>query len=184
MKNNPVVITFNKKIIFSFLFTISVFFIGIYSIFIVDGDNRHSASFYNYGGIFIILIIFPFLLAYAKNIFINKKVAFYIDKNKFIYNNPLVDVPNPILWNSINKIEKVELPTYKFIAISFYDNEQYIKQLNPFWKYMANFRLKQFGFPLMINENDMIDIDFDHLLKIFLDNYQNYKTSNKSLDDE
>ena len=107
------------------------------------------------------------------------KTSVLFNDIKFTYNNPLEDIPNPILWREINKIEKIELGNYKFIAISFYDNSKYINKLNPFWRYMTNFRLKKFGFPLLINKHDMTDVSVEDLLDIFHNKYENYRVSSK-----
>ncbi len=176
MNNNSIIINFNKKIVSSFLFVLVIFLAGVSaSIFLTEGDNKHSAFFYNFGGIYLALFSLPFLLSYGKCIF-GGKVAFYFDNNTFIYNNPLVDIPNPIFWKQINNIKEIELDNNKFIAISFYDNSKYIGNLNLFWKYMSNFRLKKFGYPLLINNNDMIDVDFETLVNIF---YEKYASSKK-----
>jgi hypothetical protein len=182
MNKDFTIIKFNRKLAMSFIFVCIIFLVFfLITIFPPLDDKKHSA-FYQFGGLlFTILLLLPVVISYGRHFF-NKKIAFYLDDSKFIYNNPLVDVPNPILWDRINNIKKIELGNYQFIAISFYDNAQYINQLNPFWKYIANFRLKKFGFPLMINENDMVDTDFDHLLKLFNDSYENNKISNKSLE--
>jgi len=142
-------------------------------------DNKHSAEFYIFGGIYIQLFILPFLVSYGKYIFIKKK-AFYFDTNKFIYNNPLGDVPNPFFWKEISCIKEIELANHKFIAISFYDNTKYINKLNFFWKYMSNFRLKKYGYPLLIKPNNMVDIDYEALIKIFYEKYEDSKVSNKT----
>lgn len=184
MNKDFTTIKFNRKLVTSFIF-VFVFFLVFFlmTIFPPLDDKKHSADFYQFGGLLFTILLLPMVFSYGSHV-LNKKTAFYFDNSKFIYNNPLVDVPNPILWDTIKDIKEIELNNYKFIAISFYDNEQYINQLNPFWKYMANFRLKKFGFPLMINENDMIDTAFDHLLKIFYDRYEHHRRSNNTMDDE
>ena len=180
MNQENITIKFNKKIIKSFIFLCLLILLFLYLAIIPPlDDDKHSEIFYQLGGIFFTIILLPTLISYGKFVF-TKKPAFFFDDIKFIYNNPLEDVPNPILWREINKIEKIELGNYKFIAISFYDNRKYINNLNPFWKYIANFRLKKFGFPLLINKHDMTDVSVEDLLGIFYNKYKNYKISNKT----
>ncbi len=176
--NEKIVVNFNKKIYYGFIFILLLFMMGfLMTLFIKEGDSKHSVEFYKFGGIYLQLISLPFLISYGKYIF-KKKKAFYFDEKKFIYNNPLVSVPNPILWKDIFNIKEIKLGNINFIAISFHNNIEYIKKLNPFWRYMANFRLKKFGYPLMINQNEMVDINFQELTKIFHKKFENYKIAN------
>ena len=177
--NKKIIIDFNRKIIFFFIFFLILFIAGLYASVFIEGDKKHSAEFYTFGGIYLQLIALPFLISYGKYIFTKKK-AFYFNVDKFIYNYPLVDIPNPISWKDISNIKEIEVGNHKFIAISFYDNDKYINKLNSFWKYMSNFRLKKFGYPLLISSNNTMDIDFETLVKIFYDKYENSKVSNKS----
>jgi hypothetical protein len=180
MNQKNITVKFNKKIIKTFIFLCLLVLLFLYGAIILPlNDENHSEIFYRLGGIFFTIIFLPILISYGKFVFL-KRPAFFFDDTKFIYNNPLEDVPNPILWGEINKIEKIELGNYKFIAVSFYDNQKYINKLNLFWRYMANFRLKKFGFPLLINKHDMTDLCVKDLLSIFHNKYENYRISNKT----
>lgn len=175
MDEKSVIINFNNKLVTSFLFVLVCFSAGLLaSLLITEGDNRHSAFFYQFGGICFALLFFPFLVAYGKALFIDR-IAFYFDDNEFIYNNPLVDNPNPILWKDIKNIKELDLgENNKFIAISFHDNEMYIKKLNIFWRYITRYRLTNFDHPLFIHVSDLVDINFEEIKNIFFEKYLNY----------
>ena len=180
--NEEIIVKFNNKIYYGFVFSLLLFISGLLmTVFTIEDDPKHSAIFYEFVGIYLQLISLPFLISYGKHIF-QKKKAFYFNEDFFIYNNPLVDVPNPIFWKEISDIKEIKLGNIHFIAISFHNNLEYINKLNPFWRYMANFRLKKFKCPLMINQNDMININFQELIRIFYNKFENYKVSNKTLE--
>lgn len=150
MQNNHIEIKRNFwKVIYYFMISIPLLFLGVYNISIHEYHLNISSIFIILASIFLIGLSITVLVSLFYEI-LNWKSAFVIN-NEGVIDNSGIESVGFIEWKDITGIEPVEIMSVACLLIETDKPEKYLKKAkNPFVSYFMRRRIKKYGTPIQI----------------------------------